>query len=247
MQISIDTSDIAKEFFLSKEEASDMIDFAVKGITAEFAKRWEIQAQRELHSVRDIYKSSIYVGDSGKYTGFVQLRGTLPNMIESGAKPFDMKIGMLASPKAKTGKNGKYITIPFRWGTSGSSENFRVMPKVVEKIARKNLPSLVSEKGLVQRGIGVKKVQLPKELQVPKNPIHKAPIHTGIVHQIKTYEKSTGGKFISFRRISDNSDPMSWIHKGFVARNLAEKALESMDLGMEVDKQTDIYLKQLGF
>lgn len=251
MEISIDTSDIAREFSLSESEASDMVDFAVKGITTEFAKQWEIQAQRELHSVRDIYKRSIYVGDSGKYTGFVQLRGVLPNMIESGAAAYDMKPGFLSSPKAKQSKGGGvYFTVPFRWATSGSSGGSAfsgIMPKIVESIAKRNKPSIYSEKGMVQRGIGIKKVQLPAELQLPKKPTNKAPIHVGIVHETKTYEKSTGGKFTSFRRISNKSDPMSWIHSGFVARNLAEKALKSMDLGAEVDRQTDVFLKQLGF
>lgn len=36
----------------------------------------------------------------------------------------------------------------------------------------------------------------------------------------KTYEKGKGSQHMTFRRLSKNSDPSSWIHGGITARNL---------------------------
>jgi len=44
-----------------------------------------------------------------------RLEGWLATAIESGVDPFDMKPGMLASPKAKVSKTGnRYLNVPIR-------------------------------------------------------------------------------------------------------------------------------------
>src|ERR1035437_9339939 len=264
MPIFIDISDIGDEFSLTKEDTLDMIDFVVKEVTATFARNWSLMAEKNLHGTREEYIRSLYVGDEGRYTGFVQLRGSLPNMIESGSPPFDLKPSMLSSAKAHQKKGGGvYFTVPFRWATHGSigdsSVFSAVLPMAVYNIAKNLSPQITTLGGKGVGGVGLKMSDLPKEFQIPKVRAsiieskvfeeykHKTSIYVGIGKSEKTYGKGKGGSYMSFRRISDKSDPMSWIHRGFQAKALAEAALSVMDIGAEADRSADGFLKQMGF
>ena len=48
---------------------------------------------KELHQTRQVYKRNINKPVFGRLKGSITLTGTLPNMIEQGADPFDMKEG----------------------------------------------------------------------------------------------------------------------------------------------------------
>ena len=43
-------------------------------------------------------------------------------------------------------------------------------------------------------------------------------------------EKKYHGQYMTFRRVSDQSDPNSWIHKGFTAYNLMGKTLDKFPI-----------------
>ena len=266
MEVVLDIGDVAEEFALGKEEVSQMIDYVVKQITAVFANNWQIMAQKNLKSSRVEYIRSLYVGDTGKYTGFVMLRGMLPNMVESGASAFDEKTGFLRSSKAKPKKDGSgmYFTVPFRWATPGSIGDSAIfsgiLPTQIYNIARKKSPSISGLGGTMKSGSGIKAKELPSEFQIPKTRQqiitksavfnaykHKSSVYAGISRDQKTYENATQGSYVSFRRVSDKSDPDSWIHRGIVARELAEKAMQVTKIRHEVDVNTDNFLSQLGF
>ena len=52
----------------------------------------------------------------------------------------------------------------------------------------------------------------------------------------------------SFRRVSDKSDPSSWIHPGFTAANLAEKAFDNFESKMQsvLEKAMEAGLSSIG-
>lgn len=237
MEIFIDTSSLLDQIYMDPSQVDNMVDYNVKEVAARFANEWKSEAAQTLKSSRQEYISNLNVVDEGFAKGAVVLTGWLPNSIEDGLDPFDMKDGMLNGPHAKTGADGKrYNTIPFAHGTPGSLiENFNggIMPKEVHNVAKK-------------KAIGdpIKKNELPKKFQAPqkKNVIipeskaisqyqHKASIYEGI-----TKNKDSAGNigYTSFRRVSENSDPSSWLHPGLEARHLAEKALEKFDLPVQV-------------
>lgn len=266
MQYVIDTRDIlavGREFDLTKEQVSDMIDFVIKELTATVAENWKKVAQQSLHRTRQQYINSLYVGDEGKYTGFVQLRGSLPNMIEDGCDPFDMKVKMLTSSKAKRKKDGGlYFTVPFRWAVptaEGDNSAFSgVLPVSVYNIIKKSPSSITGLGGVIVSGRALKIGELPQQFQIPKSraPIitesktfleykHKTSLLAGLVRSGKDYESTSSGKYATFRRISDLSDPLSWIHRGFQAKRLAERAIEMTDINMEVNRNTDRFLQDL--
>lgn len=262
--VLIDTSTVAAEFSLSSQDAKDMVSFVVKELTARFAKSWDDEAKRALKSTRQLYRSSLVVGEQGPFTGYVMLVNKLSNMIESGASPFDIKVGFARSSKAKrTAGGGWYLTVPFRHATPGAlgeNEVFsNIMPTSVYAVAKKLEPT-VSTLGGVKRGGSLQVNQIPSPHNIPRTRAmivtksktfeeykHKHSIYEGMQRSQKTYEKATQGSYVTFRRVSSNSDKNSWIHKGIEARRLSDKALANTNIPHEVDMAVDNFLTRLGF
>ena len=78
--VFIDTREVSDEFGFSEGQSKGLIEFVVKGITARFAKNWDNTAKFALGSTRQIYRSSIVVGEEGPFTGYVMLENPLPNI-----------------------------------------------------------------------------------------------------------------------------------------------------------------------
>src|SRR5690606_15122005 len=135
--INLDFSGLVEEFSMSRKEVDSILDYTVKESAARFATLWEREAG-QLGSTRNLYMRSIVVSDPGEFLASVELTNDLPNMIESGAGPFDMKPILLGGSKVKMGSSGKYITVPFSIGTPGAlKENFStIMPPSVYEVIR---------------------------------------------------------------------------------------------------------------
>lgn len=198
----------------------------------------------------------LLVVDEGLFKGAIVLTGRLNNMLENGVGAFDMKKGFQGNPngKLKTTKDGGwYLTIPFRMasaGALGESEAFSsVLPDEVYQIAKTlkgtSARQTEPEKGKVFSGTSLKSSDLPSKYQIPKSRagvsnietqktfdeyVHKTSIYVGLVRNEKTYEKATQGSYVTFRRVSSKSDPSSWINRGIVAYNLADKAIKNLDI-----------------
>lgn len=248
--IQIDTSSLTDSFDLSQADINDLMDYTVKEMTYRFAREWEQEAVSILKNSRQEYINHLTVVDDGFAKGSVVLTGVLPNMVEQGADGFDIKIGLLNSPKAKTGKDGsKYITVPFKHGIPGSlQENFSggVMPSEVHDIVKKKKVDSVSGKSK-----GLVKDELPKAFQEPQKKslsenrsyTHKNAIYEGLR---KSKDSAGNTSYESFRRVSGNSAPESWGHPGIDAANLAEKTLQSFDVPRQTGKIIDEWLRQRG-
>lgn len=267
MVITIDTRSLSDEFNLTQRQADNLVSNAVKHVIAVIAKNWESQAMNNLHQTRQQYVKSLIVGEEGRFTGYVMLVGKLPNMIESGCGPFDEKSGLLNSSKVKHTKTGKpYITVPFRVGTPGiigESEVFSsIMPEEIYSVVRKKDSQLSQLGGKVASGKGLGFNDIPEEYREPtirpevvnektsevfETYKRKSSIYLGMMREEKTYENTTQGTYVTFRRVSENSDSNSFIHTGLVARNLATRAIEQTNVPMEVDRATDNYLASIGF
>jgi len=252
--IIIDFSQVADEFNLDRKIVNDLIDFVIKKLTARVAYNWESLARQTLHATRWQYINSLKVGEAGPRTGYVKLIGVVPNMVEQGVSPFDMKEGFSHSKKAKMKVNGGwYLTIPFRWATPGAlgeSEVFSgVMPDEIYKIVKSK-----------PQGKGLKISDIPPDLRINRTRAmvvsksktfeayqHKSPIEAGIVRLPNINPTLNQGTYFSFRRVSDLSDPDAFIHTGITARNLSQKALTITNVPFEVQKSTDRFLHELGF
>jgi len=246
--INIDVSEFAASFDISQDEVKQFTSNIISELATEFAMHWD-KAASVLTSSRVEYKNSIYVEKVDDNNYIVGLNGWLPNSIEQGLSGFDQKLGFESSSKKHFTKSGGwYLTIPFRHAHSGaigeSSIFTNVMPSKIYKEAKK-----------LEIGEGLSVKNLPKELQekkirsrvVTKSRVfeeyqHKHSIHAGIQRKKDTTGRGT---YVSFRRVSSNSDDDSWIHTGIQARNLAEKAINTMNIPDVVSHLVDKYVEQL--
>ena len=247
-EIEIDTRDLSSQFEMSKGDIDGLLQYTVQQLTAEFAYIWGNEAKSNLHSSRAKYLNAIQVTERGRFTGVAYLNPAawLPNAIETGATAFDMKVGFLRSSKVKMGKSGPYITIPFRFGTSGSigeSEAFAgVMPPEIERATK-------SSSGPLKMGNIPSKYHIPKSAALRKRQesisfkkmesMDKTSIYEGI--------EKRGGSYINFRRVSLNSSADAFQHPGFEARDLAGKALPKLDIEGITGSAIDQFLINLGF
>lgn len=223
---------------------------------------WIRLAQTELKSTSADYISGLTpIMKEGKELA-IYLRGWLPNAIENGLEPYDMKPGLLHGPHAKMGKNGPYNTVPFRHGTPGTTGRNVGAPmpvtgttktgrpqSLVYNAARKleasvELPGGKTKWGGKTGGFEVKKgsgVGLGQRTQLPQEGVTfkdgskswtpgrpgaytwKSSPYEGIYKISKTYEKVTQNQYISFRRVSTNSDSNAWWHPGIIAKRFLDR------------------------
>lgn len=211
---------------------------------AEMARsEWVRLAQDNLGASAGDYIAGIQPVEVDGNWAHVHLVGELPNNIENGQAPFDMKPGLLAGPNAKTGKNGRYNTVPFRHGTPGSTGKRvgKPMPmtgitaagkpkSMVYTEAKKLKPSVETLGGKTAwggrtgdfGGLGIR-TMLPVKKGRPGAYTWRSSPFANMVKSAKTYEKATQNQYVTFRRVSDNSDPNSWWHPGIKARRFVNQ------------------------
>jgi len=213
------------------------------GVLAEMTRaEWIRQAQEKLGSSAADYIAGIQPVEMDGNWAHIHLVGRLPNDIEKGKNPYDMKPGLLAGPNAKKGKNGaRYNTVPFRHGTPGTTGKRVGSPMPFTHTTKKGnqtsfiyteaqrlVPSMENAAGKTVwggktgdfGGYGVR-TQPPVKKGRPGAYTWKSSPFAGMVKVGKTYNKKTQYQYITFRRVSDNSDPASWWHPGIKARRLA--------------------------
>ena len=264
MRFRVDLSDVIAEFQMQAAAASAMTQQVVDDVTTAVLINWRSAAKSELNSTRNEYMRSIYLGDQSRFKNVLILRGTLPNMIEFGAQPFDLKDGFAKSSKAKHTKNGGwYLTIPFRWATPGAlGENpafANTMPQDVHQLARQLRPRQ-STVGRSSPGQSLASGSLPARHQTrgtrgaTSNALtgqnfpayqHRSPLLAGLQRNQQTYASATQNTYSTFRRVSSKSDPNSWIHTGIEAHDLASKAFRNTDFETIVNNSVDRFLSGL--
>ena len=251
----IDTRPLIERYALSETQVELLIDSSVKYIVGKFAEYWELEAMKNLHQSRTSYLSNLKVVDEGRMKGAVVLDYTqnpMVRFIEEGVGAFDMKAGFEKSSKIKHTKSGGwYLTIPFKKANPeavGESTVFSgVMPLEIYKVVKN------ADKPLQIVDIPNKyKVQTSRpsitNLSAKKTfdeYVHKSNIYEGLGKR-KDFDGKTS--YMSFRRVSSNSDGNAWIHPGINAYNLAQKALNTLETHFqeEMGKAIDSSLIELG-
>lgn len=261
LKISFDLSEVLADYSIKKSDADVLNSLIVQSLSDAVIFHWREEASKNLGSSRAGYKNGIQLIEIDDKSAVIALIGVFNNMLENGAVPFDIKQGMANSTKRKLKKSGDgwHITIPFRWGTPNASvdnEAFSgIMPEEVYEIAKDLVETTTNPKKKIVYGERLDEKDLSKQLQKPKTRsaygsfgayTHKSSIYEGITRQEKTYEKATQSTYFSFRRVSDLSDPNSWIHPGFTAKNLAEKAVDNINVDLLVNNQVTRFLQSLG-
>lgn len=260
--ITIDLSGLQSQFGLSSQEIDLLTETCVNAVTAVVFANWQALAKQRLNSTLPEYVQNIIKVDKGRFAKQIVLTGVLPNMIEQGASAFDMKEGFKNSRKVRYtipvyNKKGKqvykggdwYLTIPFRIGTPGTLGQAGFtgeMPQEIYDIMRKRAS-----------GRGLRASEIPSPYDVPRsraaieatpqNPyygeyVHKSSIYEGLTKRTGQYAHASQNIYGTFRRVSNNSSPLSWIHKGIKAYNLADEAIEKTDVETIVENEVLTYL-----
>lgn len=261
--ITIDLTGLQGQFGLDANTINQLTETCVAAVTAAVWAQWTALAKKELSSTREEYVQNINKVDEGRFAKQIILTGILPNMLEQGATPFDMKIGFAKSPKArktiaKYNKKGKvisqggqwYLTVPFRIGvpgTLGQAGFSGAMPTEIYDLMRKRATSIPLNAG-----------EIPSPYDVPRSRAaidatpttryyaeyrHKNSIYEGLTKRTAQYAKTAQNTYGTFRRASENSDPDAWIHKGLQALNLAEKAVQMVDVDTIVENEVTSFLE----
>ena len=220
--IKLDIKSLGVDDLVSPKVVS-AVESSIQTSLAIVKDRWQHEVQNKLNSTRPEYLRGLEFGVHYPYgdhfCGAVILEGKFPNMLEKGFKPFDMKIGFSKSPKITRKKDGGwYLTVPIRHSTPGSFMYGQAMPKDVYGVAKKLNP--------YQSGLGNTRLNWKGQGDKSWNGYqHKTNNYNGMVRIVKSYQKATQSQYVTFRRVSDNSDPASWWHKGFAGVHIAEKIM----------------------
>lgn len=268
MQISIDTNTIRDSYDVDDEQIGNIIDSVTKSVTLAYAGYLEQQAKQNLHKTKNIYIRNIKLLDEGRMKGAVLLdysKNPLVKMIEEGASAFDMKIGFEHSEKKHIKANGAgwYLTIPFREASEGSigeADIFTsVMPEAVYEAVKQKDADIPTNTGFKSKGLTINEV--PSEYRAPKTRAavtsiitnqrfeeykNKSSVYAGIS---KITDKVTGqSSYQSFRRVSDKSDPNSWIFPGMEAKHLTDNAMSDLEANLEkeLNMATNEALSKIG-
>jgi len=208
---------------------------------------WIRLAQARLKSSREEYvnglrkKESLIIRSIGETVVFeVSLVGKMPNNFEFGMDAFDMKTarpGWLGGKKARTGKDGKkYVIIPFRHSLS-SNARLAYTGKAKAADLKSELRDVVKDYGLNRSvraatggafasGIVKRGPKLPLSAMTRKHfPTAKTHPLSNLT-RVQKGGKSGGGQLMTFRVMSENSDPGSWMHPGIKAANLLPEVEE---------------------
>lgn len=264
MRIEVDIEDLIAEFSLPSNVADLVVANAVDAVTMEIFRNWRLEASNGLTSTRNDYINGLQIINNNLFSKTIRLNGNFNNMIEKGFAPFDMKIGFKNSPKIKytfkTDKNGNvktswYLTIPFRLGvptTIGDNSAFSgIMPDIIHDIVKKRMS-----------GQGLRKKDIPHPFEIPKSRAaivipskninipeykHKSSIYEGLQKTTAAYGKVTQNTYMTFRRVSENSDPNSWINRGRAASNFLQKAISATDIDTVSENAVDETLNNLGY
>ena len=207
----------------------------LKGLAASAMGYWKSQAKKELRSTARDYIDKLSM-EEGLGAVRIHLDGVLPNLIEQGFKGGNMRGWMLNGPKAKQGKNGKYLIVPFRHGTPGTGgENVgNTMPTDIYSAAKKLAPTLSRPARAARTGATTRwgerltansphaNASARTELQTLKKPWHATSIYTGMIRKQKTYKKATQSSYSTFRVITEHTKhPEHWFHPGIKRHDFA--------------------------
>jgi len=187
-KVAIDVRALEKKL---GDEYSSVVETAVD-VLSEFAlDRIRHEASEHLrHETHDAYTRALQVDrEPGRVTIFID--DPKIDGIESGFESFDIKPGLLRSPKAKRAKDGDpYMDVPFEHRTTKRGKGTHVASRYRRdkiKAAAKEAASMGEALRIFTRG--------------------KKTIHSDM-------KVTPTGEAQTFRRVSKKSPESSWIHPG---------------------------------
>ena len=215
---TVDVQEILNDFKIPNAMKFVIANDIKSQILQQMHKEVSRLANKELHSTRELYLSSISVDDDG-----LELIGEIPNAIEGGAPAFDMKQGFEMSSKRKLSKSGGwYLTVPFRIYAPTASNRVTHMTWAIYRAVNSDR---AYDAGRPQSRPAFKDVFTGATYPSYN---HKSSILSGINKM--TNPTTNMNTYHTFRRVSDKSSPNSWVHKGFRPHRFFDRAWASLPI-----------------
>lgn len=182
------------------------------------------EADRALHRTASVYKAGLQQAGSVTVTAdgvVIRLLGDVAKALETGFDAYDLKAVMLMSNAVKFSDKGEpYVDVPFRHGM-GDTTRFQGMPERIRadvqaqlRIVRARdggLPNKMRVTGKMPGQTVTKNLRM-QGAKVPIQTTHKTSIYSDMV---RNQMGPNSSKYTTIRRISANSDSLSWWHPGF--------------------------------
>lgn len=220
---------------------------------------------------RDKYIAAINSSQAGENEWLVSLDSSA-EWIEDGHAAFNLIKSMLSSPKAKHGKEGPYMDVPFEQNkkamSSMSPQQQALWGAIKSEVNNfKKLGSDLGNPGPVMGKDGNPKQGYIGSFNVstkpnstnavpigkgPKGSVAQGASGTPLLQGVRVYQqtvKTKSGKsktqkmYVTFRRVSGKSKPPAWDHPGIEGVNLFDKAADWAQ--QELDQKLDKILNKI--
>lgn len=192
----------------------DIAKVSVNDMVEGVRSAWIGEAMATLNSSAPEYVQGIstrIVRSSGAYSAEVYLKGKWANALESGFPSYDMKPLFARSNKKKISQDNQwYLHVPMRHTTPNAT-------------GRQGTP--------MPSGVYRRASQLPQWGRMKANSSSSVS-HTGYQHKTNIYDgmqkvpeshSSTRNAYFTWRTVSSNSDPHSWIHPGYEGAHIQDR------------------------
>lgn len=217
------------------DELEQKIEKASKSLIDKMYEIIKDKAHTSLHSTKSTYLEALSQPKK-TYVGQWEIElDDSADWIENGIPGgFDMLPGLLKSPKAKQGKNGKYVIVPFnhsKIGHAKTSKNTALTNQLKVAMKNANIPFRKVENdinGNPKTGLLHKmdvqttpqhKKKSKKDQQPLGHPLISKPEGRSYLQGVKVYQKANSkGKVeksnMTFRVASEKHSGQKWIHPG---------------------------------
>jgi hypothetical protein len=224
-----------------------LLNQTVRAIAQQTAIDWQksVYHAKLRAGEKDAYAKTITWSMTGEFSAVIASDYKYAAEIEEGRPARDLKQMLNYSLKVRQGKGGtRYLYIPFRHNTPGSSALAGSMPNDIYSLAKKLAPSTITGQGQRKSGTGAMDIKTKGYLTVPQNtykwgerlpaglsakmkPHHATDIHAGMYR----FNTSTpgGGKssqYLTFRTMSSKSS--GWIIPAQPGQHIAKDVAQKM-------------------
>lgn len=225
------------EFDALPEVVADVIPKIVDLMRDEVAQlasqRLQSSKQEYLDGLRNAEHKPVQGLPQGNVVATLTLEGFIPNAIENGWDGGDMKPALLAGGRTtKSGSRVAVVNFPMRTPGGGrraaSAMGNPYMPsfKIEEgKVAKTGVETQAEARALGRRVYQAASRLGPDDrLRAGMAPKLRSQHKTDIYAGMKRQATNRSGAYSTFRSVSSNSDPSSWIHPGIEGHEFFQEA-----------------------
>jgi hypothetical protein len=196
----------------------------IEAVAAVAYARWVELAYTTLTKTRDEYIAGIKPPQiTGENTAVLELEGTIPNLIEGGAPPYDFRQTHLKgkssrviafgheAPGGAAGPSASPLGYAFRQSMGEASA--KSLGRRVAKAAKQLAPGARLRAGMAPT----------------LKPTHQADVYAGLQKRGRPAAAGGGSAYLTFRTLSQNSPAGTWMYPGVEARDLSSRVLDDME------------------